>query len=192
MLQANQGDAFILVYDDADRESFESIIRFNDFISSMPVTTSLPISQHYGGGKRRLSSKTPHLQPPSALRCFLDSWRRKPPKPHSDPTVPRSNSPAPAKEARDPGPIPKLVVGNHWPGRPTMVPREEGEELAKRLNAPFFMISTSVPGYGDRDIVKNLIPRLMYRRACGEEPGSLDVSKLKHSFATWSRFSSSA
>lgn len=185
---ANHADAFIIVYDDASRESFESIIRFNDMVSSLPV---MAVSQSPKSSREKSSGINPDTQPKSAWRRLLGSWRQSSSKKRADMTTSHSVPQQGTGPDMNAGPIPKIIICNHSAEKLNVVSREGGVELAKRLRTPFYMISTQIPGWGDRDILERLIPRLMYRRACGEEKARAMGGKLRSSFTAWSRFNSS-
>lgn len=183
---ANHADAFILVYNNTSRESFNSIIRFNDMVSSLPV---MAVSQSPKISREKSSGIiNPDTQSKSAWRRLLGSWRQSSSKRRADTITSQSVPQQGTGPDMNAGPIPKIIICNHSAEKLNVVSREEGIELVKRLGTPFYMISTQIPGWGDRDILERLILRLMYRRACGEEKARAMGGKLRSSFTAWSRF----
>ncbi|KAF4464548.1 hypothetical protein FALBO_8612 [Fusarium albosuccineum] len=182
---ANLADAFILLYDDTDRLSFEALYNFNDMMSRFPVQSLSESSR--GGRKALILNKTGALIK-WIWRRLLGKARHGSSEQQSASSVSQPDELAIDTTEMDPGPIPKLVVANHSPTGPSLVSREEGEQFARQLSAPFYMISASIPAWGDSQFLEQLLlPRLMYRRACGKEKAKPIGNILRPSFSTWTR-----
>ncbi|KAJ3550221.1 hypothetical protein NM208_g112 [Fusarium decemcellulare] len=131
---ANLADAFILLYDDTDRQSFEALYNFNDMMSRFPVQSLSESSR--GASKALILNKTGTLIK-WIWRRLLEKARHGSSEQQSASSVSQPDEPAIDTTEMDPGPIPKLVVANHSPTGPSLVSREEGEHsmMAPRLAA---------------------------------------------------------
>ncbi|KAH7134582.1 hypothetical protein B0J13DRAFT_560692 [Dactylonectria estremocensis] len=141
-------EALVLAYDDTNRESFEALSKFHETVNEFYKAWL---------GKKPAQSESHWHKLKRHLRRALKNGQQ--------------DAAASAGPEMDPGPIPKVVIGNRCTDRPCVVSREEGDALAKKLGAEFYMISTQKLNWGDCDVLELLAPRLVYRRACGIEKG---------------------
>ncbi|KAH7125909.1 hypothetical protein EDB81DRAFT_202090 [Dactylonectria macrodidyma] len=170
----NGADAIVLTYDDTSRKSFDVMVEFYDMLETLP-TESEPYRELSGFRRSRVGAKSDTTCPWSRLKSYMKTaWKPK----KQEATEPQKLVASIASELdeapipkMEPGPIPLVVIGNHRTDRPAVVAREEGEEFARKIGVGFFMFSTMILNWGDRDILERLAPRLVLQRACGKEMG---------------------
>ncbi|KAH7009700.1 hypothetical protein EDB80DRAFT_776068 [Ilyonectria destructans] len=174
IIALNAADAVVLAYDDTDRESFKAVVDFYDKLKGLPVSPSKPSKEPMSPEMERSKAKV-HLE---SLWFRLKSYLKRTWK-HRKQEARATKEP---ESKMDPGPTPVLVIGNRCPHRPCVVPREEGEELARQIGADFYMISTWMLNWGDCDVLEQLAPRLLFQRACGREKGVSMAESLRYGF----------
>lgn len=174
IIALNAADAVVLAYDDTDRESFKAVVEFYDKLKGLPVSPSKPSKEPMSPEMERSKAKV-HLE---SLWFRLKSYLKRTWE-HRKQEARATKEP---ESKMDPGPTPVLVIGNRCPHRPCVVPREEGEELARQIGADFYMISTWMLNWGDCDVLERLAPRLLFQRACGREKGVSMAESLRYGF----------
>lgn len=165
----NAADAVVLAYDDTSRESFEAVVEFNNMMKGISIVPPDPSIGLYPGS-RRSPTRAKAESPWRRLKLHIQNMRKHGEQKTSDTGEPAASAAKVDEDPKmDPGPKPKLIVANRCIDRPCVVSREEGEELAKKVGAEFYMISTQMLNWGDCDILDRLYPRLLFQRACGRK-----------------------